>query len=471
MKSIINEDYLLNSMQAKVLYNKYSKNLPIIDYHCHLNVKDIYDNRVYEDICKLSLVDDNYGDHYKWRLMRANGISEEFISGGIDSYSKYKEWIKVLNKAVLNPVYDFSYMEFYKYFDLKEVIDEKNFNEIYEKINIKLKNLSVRKIIEMSNVEVICTTDDPLDDLKYHILLKEEKDFKTKVLPSFRPDRLLNIEDDNYNDYIKDLEKVSNKRINSFEELVIVIKERLEFFKTVGCFISDHAIDYYSFEDCSLNEVRDIFSKKINDKEIDDKEINKYKTYLLLYLASLYKDNNIVMQLHIGALRNVNEKYYKSIGKDVGNDAINDFNFSYSLSKLLNKIESNNALYKTIVYSLNPNMYDIVSTVINCFNKDVVGKMQVGSAWWFNDHIDGIEKQLTALSNTGMIANFIGMLTDSRSFLSFVRHDYFRRILCNYFGKKMLEGRLISDIESVGKIVSDISYYNALRYFGINNES
>ena len=471
MKSIINEDYLLNSMQAKVLYNKYAKNLPIIDYHCHLNPKDIYEDRVYEDICRLSLVDGNYGDHYKWRLMRAYGVSEEYISGHKDDYSKYKEWIKVLNKAILNPVYDFSYMEFYKYFDIKEVIDEKNFNQIYERINLSLKKLSVRSLIEMSNVEVICTTDDPIDDLRYHILLKKENNFKTRVLPSFRPDRILNIEDKGFWDYIKELEKVSNKRISSFEELVIVIKERIEYFKEVGCFISDHAMDYYSFEECSLNEVRDIFNKKINDKELDKKEIYKYKTYLLVYLASLYKDNNIVMQLHIGALRNVNEKYYRSIGKDVGNDAINDFSFSYSLSKLLNKMESNSTLPKVIVYSLNPNMYDIVSTVINCFNKDCVGKMQVGSAWWFNDHIDGIERQLTAVSNTGMIANFIGMLTDSRSFLSFVRHDYFRRILCNYFGEKMLSGRLISDIEYVGKIVSDISYYNALNYLGINNES
>lgn len=461
MKKFNDENFQLYSKTAQELYFNYAKDLPIIDYHCHLNPKEIYEDLKFQDLTEVWLK----GDHYKWRALRTYGIDEKYITGSATNEEKFQAWAEVVPYTIGNPLYHWTHMELKTFFGIEEVLTPKTAKAIYEKANKVLETLTARKMIERCNVEVICTTDDPTDSLEYHKALREDKDFKVKVYPAFRPDKALNIELNWFLPWLEDLSKVVGYPINELNTLLKALAERIEYFDQVGCKVSDHALDVVLYADSTEVEAALIFKKALNKEPLTNEEIAKYKTYLLKYLGKKYYEKDWVQQYHIGALRDVNTKMLNKLGPNTGYDAIDDRYFAANLAKLLDALAKADSLPKTIVYTLNPAADDVVAAIVNSFQEKVPGKMQFGSAWWFNDHAPGMLKQMTALSSIGLISQFVGMLTDSRSFLSYPRHDYFRRILCNYFGNLIENGEYPADIEFVGKIIQDICYYNAKSYF------
>jgi len=468
MKEFMNECFMLNNETGKVLYNKYAKDMPIFDYHCHLPIEDIYNDKKFSDITDCWLVDkDKKGDHYKWRAMRGCGIDEEYITGDKSNYEKFKAWASTVPYLIGNPLYHWVHMELKTFFNINKTLSLDTCDEIWNEANKKLETLTARKMIEMSNVKIICTTDDPVDSLIYHIKLKEDKSFNVTVLPAYRPDKAMNIEKADFKEYIDKLGNVSNIEIKSIDDLEDALKKRAEFFKSVGCLISDHGLDSIYYKKSSKEEVNNIFVKSLNKIELTQDDIEKYKTYMLLYFGRLYHKLGFVQQYHMNAIRNNSLRMFNKLGPDTGFDGINDTPISYALSHIMSDLDYSDELPKTILYSLNPSDNETLISIGTSFNRDYVSKIQFGSAWWFNDQKKGMEEQLKVLSSIGVISKFVGMLTDSRSFLSYTRHDYFRRILCNYLGELIEDGEYPNDIEFVGNVIKDISYNNAIEYFNI----
>ncbi|AGK99399.1 glucuronate isomerase [Clostridium pasteurianum] len=466
MKKFMDENFLLSNKVAVRLYNDYAKNMPIYDYHCHLSTKEIYENKRYRNITESWL----YGDHYKWRAMRSNGIDEKYITGDAGDYEKFLAWSKTVPMTLGNPLYHWTHLELQRYFDIYEVLNENTAEKIWEKANILIQGegFSARDLIVKSNVKVICTTDDPTDTLEYHQKLKEDKDFNVKVLPAFRPDNSLEINKEGYIPWIKKLELVSGQTITNYNELLRALENRIQFFHAVGCRISDHSLTYVPYEETSKEEAAVIFEKALKGEIIDKEEENKYKTFTLYFLGTKYSELGWTMQLHIGAMRNNNTRMFSKLGGDTGFDSINDSVIAYPLSRLLDSLAKEDALPKSILYTLNPkDNYVIASMLGNFQGSGIPGKIQFGSGWWYNDNRDGMIEQMKALANCGLLSKFIGMLTDSRSFLSYTRHEYFRRILCNFIGEWVENGEFPYDIDLLGKIVQDISFNNAKNYFSI----
>lgn len=461
MKSFIDEDFLLSSETAKILYHGYAENQPIFDFHCHLSPKEIYEDKKFASIADVWLS----GDHYKWRLMREMGISEDYISGNRTEKEKFLKYAEVLPYAIGNPLYHWSHLELKRFFGIDLILCQKNAEEIWTLANKKLETLTSRKMIEQSNVKALYTTDDPADDLKYHQLLEKEG-YSVSVKPAFRPDKAINIELPSYFPWLSKLETVSKVKIDSLQKLLEILASRIDFFDKHGCVCSDHALDVVMFQKCTEQEAEEIFTKALLKEVLTKEEIAKYKGFLLVTLGRQYHKRGWVQQYHIGALRNVSLKSMAKLGADTGFDAIEDQPFASALALLLNEMDTTDELPKTILYCLNPRDNEVLAAIKNCFqSQNVTAKIQFGSAWWFNDQKDGMQRQLEALSQFSLLSKFVGMLTDSRSFLSYPRHEYFRRILCNKLGSFIENGEYPSEIEFVGGIVQDICYNNAVRFF------
>ena len=462
MKKFMDKDFVLRNETAKTLYHDYAENMPIFDYHCHLPIQEIYEDRKFSNITECWLG----GDHYKWRLMREMGVDESYITGDKDDYEKFLKYAEVMPYAIGNPIFHWTHLGLQRYFDINEILSPKTAKEIFDKCNEKLQTLTARKMITMSNVKRIFTTDDPIDDLRFHKLLKEDKSFEVEVVPAFRPDKAINIELPTYVPYIAKLADAANVKIDGIDSLCEALTKRIEFFDSVGCVCSDHALDVVMFAPATKEQVDKIVKKALGGDDLTQHEIEQYKGYILVHLGRQYARLHWVQQYHIGALRNNSARYMRELGPDTGFDAIEDRTFAKKLSMLLDTLDGTNELPKTILYCLNPRDNEVLATIMNCFQQaGVVGKMQFGSAWWFNDQKDGMERQLTALSQLGLLSKFVGMLTDSRSFLSYTRHEYFRRIVCNMLGEMIEEGEYPADIEFVGSVVQDICYNNAVNYF------
>ncbi len=464
MQKFMDQDFLLTTETAKILYHQYAAKLPIIDYHCHISPKEIAEDKQFGNITQVWLG----GDHYKWRLMRANGIDEAYITGDAPDYDKFLSWAKTLQRAIGNPVYHWSHLELQRFFGYYGALNESTAEEVWNLCNEKLASpeFSARNLMKLSNVEAICTTDDPIDSLEWHKQIKEDSSFSIKVLPAFRPDKALNIEKPDFTDYLQKLADVSNISINSFAALKKAIKSRIDFFTSMGCCISDHALEYVMYIPAEAEKIEEIFQKKISGNILTEQEILQYKTAFMVFVGKAYKEAGWVMQLHYGTKRDNNKRSFRSLGPDTGYDCINNVSFSSQLADYLNALHETDELPKTIVYSLNPNDNAAIVTVLGCFQDGSVrGKLQHGSAWWFNDHKTGMTDQMITLANSGLLSAFVGMLTDSRSFLSYPRHEYFRRILSDLIGQWVDKGEYPNDLPQLAGIVEDISYYNAKNYF------
>ncbi|MBW5396163.1 glucuronate isomerase [Brachyspira pilosicoli] len=466
MKTFMDKDFLLYNETAKILFHDYACKCPIFDYHCHLNTQEISENKKFNNLTEIWL----YGDHYKWRMMRANGIDEKFITGDASDYDKFMAWVKTVPNLIGNPLYHWSHLELQRYFDIYEVINEDNANTIWQKANEKLENMTVKDILKKFKVHTIGTTDDPIDNLEYHKLINEGKakigKIDTKVVPSFRPDKAINIEMNDFSDYIKKLEEVSKVNIKDIKSLIEALYNRIDYFKTLGCVSSDCSLSTVPFNLDDEKNIDGIFKKAMNKESLSIEEIEKYKTYILIKLIKKYRESNLVMQIHISAMRNNNEVMFKKLGADTGYDSVGDSNIIEKLSLLLKTANNDGGLPRIIFYSLNNKDYYPLSTLMGCFQEEgIKGKMQLGSAWWFLDNKDGMEEQIKVLANTGSLALFVGMLTDSRSFLSYSRHEYFRRILCNIIGEWAEKGEVPNDIKYLGNIVENICFNNSNIYF------
>lgn len=466
MKTFMDKDFLLYNETAKILFHDYACKCPIFDYHCHLNTQEISENKKFNNLTEIWL----YGDHYKWRMMRANGVEEKFITGDASDYDKFMAWVKTLSNLIGNPLYHWSHLELQRYFDIYEVINEDNANTIWQKANEKLENMTVKDILKKFKVHTIGTTDDPIDNLEYHKLINEGKakigKIDTKVVPSFRPDKAINIDMPDFSDYIKKLEEVSKVNIKDIKSLVDALYNRIDYFKSLGSVSSDCSLSVIPFNLDDEKNIDGIFKKAMNKESLSIEEIEKYKTYILIKLIKKYRESNLVMQIHISAMRNNNEVMFKKLGADTGYDSVGDSNIIEKLSLLLKTANNDGGLPRIIFYSLNNKDYYPLSTLMGCFQEEgIKGKMQLGSAWWFLDNKDGMEEQIKVLANTGSLALFVGMLTDSRSFLSYSRHEYFRRILCNIIGEWAEKGEVPNDIKYLGNIVENICFNNANIYF------
>ncbi|WP_339656412.1 glucuronate isomerase [uncultured Salegentibacter sp.] len=463
MTNFIEEDFLLENSFAKELYERYAKDMPIIDYHCHLPVEDLAEDRQFKNLTEIWIA----GDHYKWRAMRALGIEEKYITGNSSDEEKFQKWAETIPYTMRNPLYHWTHLELQRYFGITDLLTEKNAKKIYNQCNSLLATqaYSTRNLLKKMNVKVVCTTDDPADDLKHHKKIAEDG-FEVKVLPTFRPDGLLNIENDDFAAYLKRIGNQTKIDIKDFDSLIKAVASRIEYFHQHGCRLSDHGLERMLAEDFSKDEIDNLLKKKLAGENLTVKESDKYQSALLLKLGSLYAAKNWTMQLHLGPVRDTNSKLLNQIGKDAGVDSIGDLNQAKPLAKFLDTLNRNEDLPKTILYNVNPSDNEVMATMAGNFMSDSrKGKIQHGSAWWFLDQKDGMEKQLNSLSNMGLISCFVGMLTDSRSFLSVPRHEYFRRVLCNLFGKDIENKELPEDIEWIGKIIQDICYYNAESYF------
>jgi glucuronate isomerase len=464
MKKFMDENFLLSNETAVKLYHDYAKKMPIIDYHCHLSPKEIYENKTYKNITEVWL----YGDHYKWRAMRANGVDENYVTGDASDYDKFLAYAKAVPQTIGNPLYHWSHLELQRYFDVHDLLNEQNAPAIWEKVNAKLTGpgFGARDFITKSDVKVVCTTDDPIDSLEYHIKIKEDTSFDCKILPSFRPDKGLEINRATFLPWIAKLAEVSGQEISNYDQLLSALEARVNFFDSVGCKVSDHALDYVPYAVTTKQEAAAIFAKALKGEAVSFEEENKYKTYTLVFLGKLYADRGWAMQYHINASRNNNTRMFNILGPDTGYDSINDSSIASPLVKLLDELGKENKLPKTILYSLHPKDHHVVGTVIGSFQGGgIAGKMQFGSAWWFLDTKEGMILQMKTLADLGLLSRFVGMLTDSRSFLSYTRHEYFRRILCNLIGEWVENGEFPNDMELLGSIVQGISYNNAKEYF------
>lgn len=464
MKSFLDQDFLLNTKTAQRLYHEYAADLPIIDYHSHLPPDQIAADINFENITKVWL----NGDHYKWRAMRANGVNEDYITGNKTDQEKFEQWAATVPYTLRNPLYHWTHLELQRYFDIKELLSTETAVDIYSECNKKLQSAdySVRNIIKSKNVEVICTTDDPSDDLSYHQQIKASG-YEVQVLPTFRPDKAMNADDlIGLNSYIDKLQTITNITIDSIETYLTALKSRHDYFAKNGCRLSDHGLEQVYAEDYTDTEIAAIYLKIRSVQVLKADEILKFKSAMLHQFALWNHEKGWVMQLHLGALRNNNARGLSELGPDTGWDSIGDFSQGRALSKFLNRLDTTNQLTKTILYNLNPADNELMASMTGNFNDgSVAGKVQFGSAWWFLDQKDGMTKQLNALSNIGLISRMVGMLTDSRSFLSFPRHEYFRRLVCNLIGDDIENGELPNDIKWTGKVIQDICYYNAKNYF------
>lgn len=459
----MNEDFLLENEYSQRLYHEFASKMPIIDYHCHLPPNEIADNRSFENLTKIWI----NGDHYKWRAMRTFGVDEKYITGDAPDREKFQQWAKTVPYTLRNPLYHWTHLELMRYFDIDMLLNPESANEIYDEASAKLQtaDFSCRRLIQKMNVEVVCTTEDPIDSLDHHASIAKSG-FGVKVSTAFRPDKAIMISTETYLDYIKKLSEVSGVDINSYKALCDGLSLRLDYFEKNGCKLSDHGLSYVPFSTYTDTEIEAIFQKRRAKKPLTLEEDEKFQTCILLFLCEQYHKRGWVQQFHLGALRNNNSRMTRILGPDTGWDSIGDYPQAATLSSFLNTLDAKDKLSKTILYNLNPADNEVLATMIGNFNDGKIkGKMQMGSGWWYNDQKDGMTKQLNALSNMGLISCFIGMLTDSRSFLSYPRHEYFRRVLCNVFGQEMQKGELPHDFDLVGKIVQDISYNNAKHYF------
>lgn len=465
MKKFMDSDFLLQSETSKILFHSYAENMPIFDWHCHLSPKEIYENKNPEDIAELWLA----GDHYKWRAMRSFGIEEKYITGDASGYKKFMAWAKILPYCIGNPLYHWTHLELQRYFDIYEPLSEKSAESIWKTACDKISGggFSPRELIEKSNVTHVCTTDDAADSLEYHEKL-QKSDFKCKVLPAFRPDKALNIEHPTFVPWLRSLEKTIGRPICSYEELEGALKERIAFFSSLGCRASDHAFTRVPYCRAAKDELQKIFAKAIKGEALSECECDKYRTELFRTLAKEYSRLGWGCEIHIGATRNNNKKMFELLGADSGFDSIDDRENAGALSLLLDSLNSEDCLPKTILFNLNPkDNYMLGAMMGNFQTSEAASKLQLGSAWWFNDNIDGMRAQLKALGNLGVLGKFVGMITDSRSFLSYPRHEYFRRILCGLVGDMVESGLYPDDTEFLGSVMQDISYNNAVKYFGI----
>ncbi len=460
MKNFMDKDFLLSGPVARKLYNDYAKDLPIIDYHCHLSPAEIYSDKKYRNITELWLG----GDHYKWRAMRSNGVDERYITDDASDYEKFEKWAEVMPKLIGNPLYHWTHLELQRYFDIFEPLSPATCSGIWERCNKRLETLSARKCIEQMKVRYIYTTDDPCDTLEYHEALAKEKTSFT-MLPAWRPDKAVNIDKAGFSEYISRLSNVCGYEINSFSALKEALTSRMEHFHTHGCRNSDHGLDYVVAADTAYAE--EAFEKALAGKAISQLEADSYKTALLLFLSAEYTRLGWVMQLHYGAVRNVNPVMHAKLGPDTGYDAIwGRAENGFALGGLLGKMEAEKHLPKTIIYSLEPSDNAQIGSILGCFqNSEAIGKLQQGCAWWFNDSLNGMREQLTSLASLSVLGNFVGMVTDSRSFLSYTRHEYFRRILCELLGTWVENGEYPEDYEALGNIILGICYENAVNFF------
>ena len=465
MKTFMDENFLLHTECARKLYHDYAEHMPILDYHCHISPQEIAQDRRFTDITQVWLG----GDHYKWRQMRANGIDEAYITGDAPAREKFQKWAETLEKLIGNPLYHWSHLELQRYFGYYGHLNSQTAEEVWQLCNAKLQTpqMSVRGLIKQSGVTLLCTTDDPADSLEWHDKIREDKSFDVQVLPAWRPDKAVNVEAPAFADYIRRLETVSGVPIKTFHDLKAVLKNRMEFFHERGCLVCDHGLDYVMYAPVSDPEAEAVFQKGLCGDPLTPAEIAGYKTSLLLFLGREYHRLGWVMQLHYGCSRNNNSVMFDRLGPDTGYDCINTYAPADQLVSFLNALSVPNERPKPILYSLKPNDNTVIDSVIGSFQDgSVVGKLQHGSAWWFNDHKAGMTEQMTSLANLGMLANFVGMLTDSRSFLSYTRHEYFRRILCDLLGGWIEDGEYPYDERVLEKIVKGICYDNAVRYFG-----
>ncbi len=464
MKSFMDEHFLLTNKTAQTLYHEYAKEQMIYDYHCHLNPQEIAENKRFSTITDAWLG----GDHYKWRVMRANGVDEQLITGDADPYDKFLAWAETLERAMGNPLYHWTHLELQRYFKITEVLNTASAQEIYDEANrqfVENTELSVSGIMRQFNVYAVGTTDDPADDLGWHAIIAEQKDFPAKVMPSFRPDKALNIEKGEFASYLEQLSTASGIVIESASDVVAALLNRLEFFISKGCTASDHALITAVAVFKSEAEINAIFAKRMEGGTLSAEEEEAYKTFVLTALARAYAKHDIAMQLHFASIRDNNGLMFDRLGPDTGYDASHDMSLAAKLSAFLNNLSRTDEVPKTILYTLNPKDYYPLATLMGCYQGGRAGKMQLGSAWWFTDHKDGMEEQMKILGNVGLLSRFIGMLTDSRSFLSYPRHEYFRRILCNIWGTWAEDGEVPYDLPLLGRFVSDISFANAKAYF------
>ena len=461
MKKFMDKDFLLSTETAKHLYHDFAASLPIIDYHCHLNPKEIWEDRQFENITQVWLG----GDHYKWRLMRSAGVDERYVTGDASDREKFQKWAETIGLAIGNPLHHWSHLELRNYFGYEGVLNGDTAEEVWNLCNEKLRNpaMSARNLIINSNVKALCTTDDPADSLEWHKKIAEDKSFDVKVLPSYRPDKALGIEKPDYLDYLKKLGE-----IGTFAELVEVLKERLAFFVSLGCRVSDHGMESIPFAPASEAEVEAVFQKRLNGEVPALCEQKQFKTALMLALGREYHRLGVIMQLHFGVIRDNSKRVFRALGPDAGVDSIGDAPSIKELAAFLGELDSTGELPKTILYSLSPNDNAALVTVAGAFQTgEAVGKVQHGSAWWFNDHLPGMVDQLTTLAADGFLAGFVGMLTDSRSFLSYARHEYFRRILCELVGSWVENGEFPNDEKALRTIIEGVCVKNAERYLGL----
>lgn len=470
MKPFMDENFLLSTETAQELYHEYAEKMPVLDYHCHINPQEIAEDRKFDNITQVWLG----GDHYKWRQMRSNGVDEYYVTGDAPDREKFQKWAETLEKAIGNPLYHWSHLELQRFFGYHGVLNGDTAEEVWNLCNAKLQqdSMSVRNLIRQSNVTLICTTDDPADDLRWHKMIAEDDSFEVQVLPAWRPDKAMNLEKPDYLDYLKKLGNVAGVEIKSFKDLKTALSKRMTFFDEMGCRASDHALEYVMYAPASEAEIEDIFTERLMGAKITREDELRFKTAFMMFVAGEYTRMGWAMQLHYGCKRDNNTTVYKKLGPDTGYDCINNYAPSSETADFLNALNEAGNLPKTILYSLNPNDDEALGTILGCFqNSDAIGKIQQGSAWWFNDNKTGMMKQMTSLANLGLLGNFNGMLTDSRSFLSYPRHEYFRRILCELIGGWVENGEYPKDMKSLEKIIKGISYNNAVRYFGFQLET
>ena len=465
MKAFMDKDFLLETETAQKLYHEYAAKMPILDYHCHINPQEIAEDRKFENITQVWLG----GDHYKWRQMRSNGVEEKYITGDASDREKFQKWAETLEKAIGNPLYHWSHLELQRYFGYYGALNGETAEEVWNLCNAKLQEdgMSARNLIRQSNVTLVCTTDDPVDSLEWHEKIAADESFEVRVLPAWRPDKAMNLEKTDYLEYLKKLEVVSGVKIDSFASLIEALRIRMDYFAEHGCSVSDHGLEYVMYAPASEEEIEAIFAKRLRGEAVSRADELQFKTAYMVALGREYHKKNWAMQLHYGVKRDNNGMIFGKLGPDAGIDCINNYAPSSEMADYLNALAITDELPKTILYSLNPTDNATIGTIIGCFqSEEARGKIQQGSAWWFNDNKQGMIEQMTSLANLGLLGNFIGMLTDSRSFLSYTRHEYFRRIMCNLIGGWVENGEYPADEKVLGRMVQDISYNNAVRYFG-----
>jgi len=469
MKKFLDDNFLLTNKTAERLYHDYAKGMPIIDYHNHLPPDEMASDKNFENITRVWL----NGDHYKWRALRANGVDEAYITGNKSDWEKFEAWSATVPYTLRNPLYHWTHLELRRYFGIETILNKDTSRQVYDQTSAQLgeKDFSVRHLLEKMNVERLCTTDDPIDNLEHHRKIRKDN-WKISVLPAFRPDKSMNVDDAVvFNNYLDQLEKAADTSITVFSDYLKALKKRHDFFAENGCRVSDHGLEQIYADDYTAAEISEIFDRIRSGNQLSLSDNRKFKSAMLVYFAELDVEKGFVQQYHLGALRNNNSRMLGTLGPDTGWDSIGDFTQARQLSRFLNRLDTENKLARTIVYNLNPADNEVFATMIGNFNDgSSAGKIQWGSSWWFLDQKDGMTRQLNTLSNMGLLSKFIGMLTDSRSFLSFPRHEYFRRLLCNLFGEEVEQGELPADIEWIGKVIQDICYYNARNYFNWNGD-